>query len=125
MNTQNITRANLANFWGSQSFFRHWMSRSLIYTEGCEFINANGAGWLIDAVISHVVHTRAVAKEEFVVATLKVNLEKKTAVLTFDDGNDNVLAKQEIEYTNFPLPEIVFYVENNGQGKTMMLPGER
>ncbi len=97
MNTENITSAALSNFWGSQEFYRHWISRSLVYTEGCEFLNA----------------------------TLKVNLEKKSAVLIFDDGNDNVLAKQEIGYTNFPLPEIVFYVESNGEGKTMMLTSER
>ena len=125
MNTKNITTANLSNFWGSQSFFRHWMARNIVYTEGVEFINANGAGWLVDAVISHVVHTPKVAREEFVVATLKVNLSKKSAVLTFDDGNDKVLAKQEIEYTDFPLAEISFYVENNGEGKTMMLIRER
>lgn len=124
-NTKNITTANLSNFWGSQDFFRHWISRKIIYTEGVEFINANGAGWLVDAVISHVVHTPKVAREDFILAVLKVNLEKKSAVLTFDDGNGNILAKQEIEYTDFPLPEISFYVENNGDGKTMMLPGER
>lgn len=125
MNTANLTRENLSNFWDSQEFFRHWMSRNIIYTEGVEFINTNGAGWLVDAVISHVAHTPKVAREEFVVATLKVNLEKKSAVLIFDDGNDKVLAKQEIEYTDFPLAEITFYVENNGEGKTMMLTGER
>lgn len=124
-NTKNITTSALSNFWGSQSFFRHWMARSIVYTEGCEFLNANGAGWLIDAVISHVLMTTKVAREDFILATLKVNLEKKSAVLTFDNGNGKILAKQEIEYTNFPLPEISFYVENNGEGKTMMLPSER
>lgn len=124
-NTKNITTENLANFWGSQQFFSHWMARSVLYTEGVEFINANGAGWLVDAVISHVVMTTKVAREDFVMATLKVNLEKHTAVLTFDDGNGNILAKQVIEYTDFPLEEIVFYVENNGEGKTMMLVRER
>lgn len=125
MNTKNLTTENLSNFWGSASFFRSWMSRSLIYTEGVEFINQNGAGWLVDAVLSHVLHTPKVAREDFILATLKVNLEKHSAVLTFDDGNGNVLAKQMIEYTDFPLPEISFYVENNGEGKTMMLPSER
>lgn len=124
-NTKNITTEALSNFWGSQSFFRHWMARSIVYTEGVEFLNANGAGWLLDAVISHVMMTTKVAREEFVVATLKVNLEKKSAVLIFDDGNDNVLAKQVIEYTDFPLEKIVFYVEFNGEGKTMMLTSER
>jgi hypothetical protein len=124
-NTKNITREALSNFWGSQSFFRHWMARTIVFTEGCEFLNANHASWLVDAVISHVTHTPKVSREDFVVATLKVNLENKSAVLIFDDGNDNVLAKQEIEYTDFPLPEIVFYVENNGEGKTMMLTSER
>ncbi len=125
MSTKNITTENLSNFWGSQDFFRHWLARKVIYTEGVKFLNDNSAAWLVDAVISHVAHTRKVAQEDFVVATLKVNLEKKSAVLIFDDGNDNVLAKQEIEYTDFPLPEIVFYVESNGEGKTMMLTSKR
>lgn len=121
MNTKNITTENLSNFWGSEQLFFNPLFRAIKYTEGVQFLAANGAGWLIDAILSHGIYTKAVAREDFIVATLKVNLKERTAVLTFDDGNDNVVATQKFEYTDFPLPEISFYLEN----KTLMLPSER
>ncbi len=119
MSTKNITPENLAHFFGSEQMFFNPLFRRIQYTEGVQFISANGAGWLIDAILSHAIHTTKVAQEDFIVATLKVKDRK--AILTFDDGNDKVVATQKFDYTDFPLPEISFYLEN----KTLMLPSER
>lgn len=123
--TENITRANLSQFYGSGKLFFHPLFRGINYTDGVHFLMHNGAGWLVEAILSHALHTAAVRKEEFVVATLKVNprtaTKSRNAVLSFDDGNDNVVAKQVIDYTDFPLDEISFYVENG----VLMLPSER
>ena len=43
---------------------------------------------------------------------LAVNADQ-TATLTCDDGNDRVVFTKQIEYTDFPLPEIRFYFIDN------------
>jgi hypothetical protein len=56
------------------------------------------------------------------VANLKVNGTR--AVLTIDDGNGNVYAKQNIEYTDFPLNEIKLYCSFDGEYWVIMLTSE-
>lgn len=122
--TANLTAENLAQFYGSENLYFNWLFRSIHYTDGVQFVNANGAGWLVDAVLSHCILTKKVARQPFVVATLKVK-KNKSAVLTFTDGNTGRLASQKFDWTDFPLEEISFYVEWNGERKIMMLPSER
>jgi hypothetical protein len=119
--TQNITPENLANFYGSEQIYSRPMARDWNYTEGIKFLSDNGASWLVDAILSHLKHNRKLFGQDFIVAKLKVKTGGTSAWLTFDDGNDNILASQRIAHTDFPLPEISIYCENN----TLMLPSER
>ena len=52
-----------------------------------------------------------VADEEFQVWKVKVNPDR-TARLVCDDGNDNIVYAQQIEFTDFPIEEIRFYFTN-------------
>jgi len=54
---------------------------------------------------------------------LQVN-QDKSALVTCDDGNGNLLYKQEIEFTDFPLDKMQLYAVDDGQSLTIMLPGE-
>ena len=65
-------------------------------------------------------------KETFIVANLKVTRTATacTALLKLDDGNDNVLAEQFIEYTDFELDEFKLYACYNGDVWVIMLPKE-
>jgi hypothetical protein len=60
-----------------------------------------------------------VASEGFQVWKLKVNADR-TATLTCDDGNYNIVYTQHIAFTDFPLDEIKFYFTDN----TILLPSE-
>lgn len=121
-NTQNITHANLDNFCnGCDQVYFNPLFRAVKYSPGIKFLSHNGAGWLIDAILSHAIHNPKVKREEFIVAKLTTNTEKHTAVLTFDDGNGNIVAKQVFDYTDFPLKEVSFYIENG----LLCLPSER
>ena len=67
---------------------------------------------------------KRVASEEFQSWTLKVDLPKKKAVLTCSDGGKdgksrNVFTK-DISYTDFPEPEITFWLTDN----VILLPSE-
>jgi hypothetical protein len=115
----NLTRNNLSHFYGSDQIYYNPLFRRYKYTEGVKFISDNGAAWLITDILAFVGGNKKLSMEEFIVATLKVKDGK--AILTFDDGNDNILFTHKYESTDFPLDNISFYLEWN----TLMLPSER
>jgi hypothetical protein len=114
-----LDAADLAGFTGSEQFFRHWL-RKCVYTEGVAYVAEHaGAFWLVDEIA--ISQTRPKVKaEEFQVWILKVDLEKRSAVLRCEDGNDNLVFSKVIPYTDFPLPEIRFYFTDS----TILLPSE-
>ena len=114
-----LDEGDLGNFTGSETWYRHWLGKSL-YTDGAKYVADRGdAYWLLDEIA--INQTRAKVKaEEFQVWTLKVDLEKRKGVLTCDDGDGNVVFTKRIEFTDFPLPEIKFYYTDN----TILLPNE-
>lgn len=121
-----FTEHDLAQFGGSEQFYRHWTGR-LIYTEGCHFLCEHGAGWLIDAIASYqgTAALRQHGLQDFQLWTLEVNLSFKSGVLTCrPDSDRDAAVTQNIEFTDFPLPSIKLYVER-GEELTLMLPSER
>jgi hypothetical protein len=108
----------LAHFTGDIERYRHWTGR-LIYTPGVQHLAEQaGAYWLIDLVASHQI-TPSVRAEEFQVWTLTV-ADDRTALAVADDGTGREVARQVIEFTDFPLDEFKLYLD---QG-TLMLTGE-
>jgi hypothetical protein len=108
----------LAHFTGDLERYRHWTGR-LIYTPGVQHLAERaGAYWLIDLVASHQI-TPNVSAEEFQVWTLTVAADR-TALAVADDGSGREVARQVIEFTDFPLDEFKLYLD---QG-TLMLTGE-
>lgn len=124
-NTANITEANLANFYGSEQFYRHW-TRRLIYTEGVHFLEQNGAGWLVDAIASHQLNPKLNEGDlrDFQVWELKLNGKGGCTLTCKADSDKPNVVTQEIEYTDFPLDNFTLWVER-GEEMTLMLPSER
>ena len=76
-------------------------------TDGVKImIEMCGAFWLVTAIVSWQSDEK-VRKEPFQVWTLKIGSGKfpDGGVLVCEDGNNHEVAKQEIEYTDFPLSE--------------------
>lgn len=119
MGIENITNANLANFWGSDQLYFNPMYREYKYTQGIKFISDNGAAWMITDILAIVKFHGKVSKEEFVNITLKVKDGKGTMI--YDNGNGKVLYRQKYDCVDFPLPKFNLYCEY----KTLMLPSER
>ena len=110
--------ADLRHFIGTENWYKHPLFCTYTYTDGVQYVACEGhAYWLIDAIFSHQLDAK-VNGESFQVWTLTVTDD--SAKLTGDDGNGTVIAEQEIDYTDFPLPEIRFYLTN----KVLMLPSE-
>ena len=103
MNTQELQSA-LRHFTGTQNYRR--VLPRLVITDGVEYLASKANSyWLVTAIYSHLV-TKPI-HSEFVVARLVVS--GKTANLVLDDGNDQVISEQHIEYTDFPLDEVTIY----------------
>jgi hypothetical protein len=114
-----LDESDLANFTGSENWYRHWLGKFL-YTDGAKYVaDQAGAYWLIDEIAINQTRPK-VRAEEFQVWVLKVDLAKRKSVLTCDDGNGNVVFTKRIEYTDFPLPEIRFYCTDG----VILLPSE-
>jgi len=118
MNTYELQN-NLSQFTGSENYYR--VMPRLVITDGVQYL-ANQANmyWLVSLIYSHL--TRQPICSEFVVARLTVS--GKTADLVLDDGNDQVIAEQAIDYTDFPLDAISIYCSYQEKTWVLLLPSE-
>jgi hypothetical protein len=113
----------LHNFSGTEHYYR--ITPDTVMTDGAKFIADKGeAYWLMTAIASYL--PEYTSKETFIVATLNVThtITSSHAILKLDDGNDNVLAQQFIQYTDFELAEIKLYACYTGEMWVIMLPRE-
>jgi hypothetical protein len=118
--TKTLDAAALAQFTGSENWYRHGINRKVLFTDGAKYVaDQAGAYWLIDEIAIIQPHDKRVAAEEFQVWKLAVNADQ-TGVLTCEDGNDNVVYTKLIGYTDFPIDGITLYFTNN----TILLPRE-
>jgi hypothetical protein len=114
-----ISKAELRQFTGSEQWFRHGLVRKVLYTEGAQYVAERaGAYWLLDE-IAFAQFEPIVAPEEFQLWRLKVSPDK-TATLTCENGNDRAVFTKQLEFTDFPLDELVLYYTNN----VIFLPSE-
>lgn len=112
---------DLRHFTGCEQPYKHPLFKSLIYTDGVQYLAKEAQSyWLLD-IIGSILNK--IKEKEFATIKLKVyrlgNGETK-ALFTADDGNDNIFYRQTIEYTDFPLDEIKFFYTND----ILILPSE-
>jgi hypothetical protein len=119
-NTKTLTDADLRQFTGTETWYRHPLNRKIVYTEGVQYVAENGgAYWLLDEIALIQPHDRKVAAEPFQLWKLTVRTDR-TATLACDDGNGNFVFTKELVYTDFPLDEIKLYFTDN----PILLPSE-
>lgn len=100
---------DLCQFTGTEHYYRNFTG--LHYTDGIKYLAEHaGAYWLIDLVGSYQYKLRGTP---FQVWTLSVN-EDNTALVTMreDDGR-RPKVRQELPYTDFPLPKFEWYCIDN------------
>src|SRR3984885_3311975 len=110
-NADQFSPAVLNIFTGSENWYRHGLNRAVLFTDGAKHVaDAGGAYWLLDE-IALAQHDKKIAAEPFQVWKLMVS--GNSASLTCEDGNDNVVTRKAIEFTDFPLPEITLWFTDN------------
>ena len=124
MENPDVIRNRLSQVTGTEKYWRAFPENdSFLFTDGVkDMAEICDAFWLITAVFSWQCE-EIVRKEPFQVWILyfKDKTKGDDAFLICEDGNNKELARQEIEYTDFPLDEgIKLYLD----GGILMLPSE-
>lgn len=111
----------LPNFYGTEHYYK-WspLFPDFVLTDGAKYIaDSCGAYWLMDAIASHRARYK---HEEFVVISFaKYGSAWK---LQFEDGNDHIIARQTIQFSDFPLDEIKLYLVKGVDLWVIELPSE-
>lgn len=124
--------AALAQFSGSETWYRHPLKRGVIYSEGVKFLADNaGAHWLVDAIASYAgskVEKTAIVNDprigELQFWTLTRDADHKATLICWADLDVDPAIWQEIPYTDFPLPTVRIWVAVEGDGRRLFLPSE-
>jgi hypothetical protein len=112
-------RHSLQQFTGSASYIRH--SKFVVLTEGALFLaEQSRCYWLYDLFSSYLIPLNN--KEEF--TCLKLVKINDSANITIDNGSSRTIAKQHIEYTDFPLENLAIYGCRANNYWVLMLPTE-
>jgi hypothetical protein len=115
---EKLTQADLAQFTGSERWYRHSLMRTITYTEGVQFLAEKaGAYWLVDKIATLQLEPK-IKREEF--QAWKLTVAENRGKLLCEDGNGNAVYREEIEFTDFPLDEIMLWYTNS----VIMLPSE-
>ena len=120
METPEKIRDTLAYATGTEKYWRLFPGRDdFLITDGVRTMaDMCEAWWLLTAIASWFREPK-VRQESFTDWTL--TLDGKKALLIGEDGNGHELARQEIPYTDFPLPEGIKLFKD---GNVLMLPSE-
>jgi hypothetical protein len=77
MTTKTLSTSDLAQFTGSENWYRHGINRNVLYTDGAQHVAEHGeAYWLLDEIAIIQPYNKAVAAEEFQVWKLAVRGRK-------------------------------------------------
>lgn len=104
--------ADLHQFIGTENYYKHPFTKT-IFTDGVKHLADNaGAYWLIDYIAFKQVEDGEIGNCEFQVWTLDA-LPDHTAVIQCTDGDENLMLKKRIDYTDFPIATMKLYYHHN------------
>lgn len=110
----------LAQFTGTENYYRFYPR--VVLTDGTKFLaDAAGCYWLMDLYASHLASVDPV-NESF--TCLKLSKKGSGAEIVIENGNTHALAKQTIEYTDFPFEQFMFYAVWSSEFWVLMLRSE-
>lgn len=110
----------LAQFTGTEHYYR--LCPKVVLTDGAKYLaDEAGCYWLMDLYASHLARLDP-NRESF--TCLKLSLRGTSAEIVIEDGNSQLLAKQHIEYTDFPLEQFMLYAVWSSEFWVLMLRSE-
>jgi hypothetical protein len=119
--TPKISEADLRQFaGGTEHYYRHPLNRKIMFTDGVKYIpDEAGAYWFVDLIALAQHHRQDLKNQPFQVWVLAV-LPDHSATITVEDGNYNLVFKQQIPWTDFPAEGVTVWFA----GDVIYLPVE-
>lgn len=125
MNTEAFISAYNESRNGTDGFHFNPLYRNFLYSDGVKACAEAGCYWLLDILGTEL--TRPMFKQhDSTLCIVKVKVADQRASITgeFEDG-DTRPYKREVEYTDLPEGNWMFYVSDDGDGKLRcILPKE-
>jgi hypothetical protein len=125
--TSEELKTALSQFHGTENYYTHSVLKNLVFTDGVKFLaDEASAYWLIDAIASHQCNQQIKQSpdlQDFQLWKLEVD-GNKGVLFCYPDSDQPYVVRQEIEFTDFPLNEISFYLQKGSDCKVLMLPSE-
>ncbi len=121
---KNFSLDELKHFTGSDEIYQHWISQ-MCYTEGIKHLaNETDSYWLIDE-IAFVILPRLLKENRDWFYSIELSTHSdQSAVMTVSNGNGNIYLKHLINWTDFPMETVHFYLCDSGDYYCLMLPSE-
>jgi len=114
-----------SRFYGSETFYRTTLLRSLVATEGIKYMfDTLACYWVGDFVMTCLpVLSKLLDSAGTFFVVKVVRNENNSATLTVDDGNENFILSKHIQYTDLS-QNLKFYLIYDTVRWTMLLPSE-
>ncbi|MFZ4602988.1 MAG: DUF6876 family protein [Caulobacterales bacterium] len=115
-----LTQAQLDQFTGSETWWRHPLNRRTTFTDGVRFLAEQaGAYWLIDEILLIQPEAAKLGLPDWQFWRLNVHADK-SATLACHDGDGVIAYAKEIGWTDFPLKRVELWFMND----VLYLPSE-
>ena len=115
-------KQDVSQFTGSLNHHRFSALSKSALTDGAKFVaDELQAYWLFDAIASHIDYGMTEPHDMYF-STLDVH--DGSAKLVIDDGDGNVLASQDFDYTDFPVDKIEIWSAKADGYHVHYLPSE-
>jgi hypothetical protein len=111
--TPKLSEADLDQFTGgTEHYYRVSLCPKILFTDGAKYVAEEGrATWLLNLIALSQVTDKRLNRQPFQVWKLTVNADR-TGTITVEDGNYNQLLTIDLDYTDFPAPEIILWFSN-------------
>jgi hypothetical protein len=108
------------NFTGTENYYKTTFLKNFLVTDGIKFMFEKLACyWVGDVVASYFPN---IVKLDWFFS-VKVIVNDSKAFFTIDDGNENVLIKQDIPFTDLK-HNLKMFLQWDGEKMVLMLPSE-
>ena len=113
MNDTIDLQSSLGQFIGTEQYHFNPLYRWLRYTDGVKYFAENaggGAYWFLDIIGTELVSLAR--SQDFLTVDLKVHANESCDIVV-TDGNDNELWRRLIGWTDCPVGDWRFFLQNN------------
>lgn len=110
-------RADLSQFTGTETWYRHSLQKSFLYTEGVQYFAEHaGCYWFLDIIATEIFQLQ----KQWPFLVIELDVVGTKAQIRTTDGNENQVWTRSVSFTDCPEGRFKFYLVDN----ICLLPSE-